>query len=152
MNLKKALNRRTVRLRLQGTTKQQIIEELVGLLDQAGLLRDREAALAAVLEREQQMSTGMQYGVAIPHGRSETTDTLLAAVGIHPQGVDFDSIDHEPSRLFILTLSPATRSGPQLQFLAEVSRLLTHAEVRDRILDAQSEEEVISLLTAESPH
>jgi mannitol/fructose-specific phosphotransferase system IIA component (Ntr-type) len=106
MNLKKALNRRTVSLHLQGATKQEIIEEMVGLLDKAGLLRNRDAALACVLEREQQMSTGMQYGVAIPHGRTDTTDTLLAAVGIHPHGVDFDSIDHEPSRLFILTVSP----------------------------------------------
>jgi PTS system nitrogen regulatory IIA component len=148
MNLKKALNRRTVCLHLHGATKQEIIEEMVGLLDKAGLLRNRDAALACVLEREQQMSTGMQYGVAIPHGRTDTTDTLLAAVGIHPHGVDFDSIDHEPSRLFILTVSPAKRSGPQLQFLAEVSRLLTNADVRARLLEAASEDEVIALLTA----
>lgn len=148
MNLKKALHRNTVSLRLQGASKEAVIEELIDMLDRVGQLRDRDAALAAVLEREQQMSTGMQNGVAIPHGRTETTDTLVAAIGIHPDGVDFDSIDHQPSRLFILTVSPATRSGPQLQFLAEVSRLLSSEDVRNRILAAQSEDEVIALLTA----
>ncbi len=148
MNLNKALSKRAVCLDLQSTTKDGVIEEMVNLMESAGLLKDRSAALAAILEREKQMSTGMQYGIAIPHGRSDTTECLIAAVGIHRSGIDFEAIDDEPSTLFIMTLSPSNRSGPQLQFLAEISRLLTDTSVRDQIRQAETAEEVISLLKA----
>lgn len=147
MNLKRALNKRAICLNLQSSTKEGVIEELVDMLDRAGLLKDRDAALQAVLQREQQMSTGLENGIAIPHGRTSTTDSLVAAIGIHRQGVDFDAADGRKSTIFVMTLSPEARSGPQVQFLADTSRLLNDAHIRELVREAGSEEEVIALLS-----
>lgn len=147
MNLKKALNRQAVSLQLQSRTKAEIIEELTDLLVRAGIVQDREAVLAAVRERESKMSTGMQNGIAIPHGKSDAVSTLVSAVGIHPEGIDFDSIDGQPSRIFILTVSPINRTGPHIQFLAEISRLLNEEAMRAQVLHAPSADEVIEALT-----
>ncbi len=147
MNLKKALTKHTVCLSLQAKTKDAVIEEMIDLLNSAGKLKDRKAALRAVMDREKKMSTGMQYGIAIPHGKSESVDGLVAAVGMHKQGIDFDSVDHQPSRIFIMTVSPVNRTGPHIQFLAEISRLLHEESVRNELLNATSEDQVIEILT-----
>ena len=147
MNLKKALNRQAVSLDLRGTTKDAVIEELIDLLDQCGRLKDRKAALKAVQDREKKMSTGMQNGIAIPHGKTESVDALVAAVGLKKEGIDFDSMDGQPSTIFILTVTPANRTGPHIQFLAEISRLLNDEAVRRRLLLAGSDMEVIDILT-----
>lgn len=147
MNFKKALSRQAVTLDLKGTTKEAVIEELIDLLDQAGKLRDRKAALKAVLDREKKMSTGMQSGIAIPHGKTDSVDALVAAVGLKKEAMDFDSMDGQPSNIFILTVTPANRTGPHIQFLAEISRLLNDDSVRGRLLLAGSETELLDILT-----
>ena len=147
MNLKKALSKHSVKLSLEAGEKDGIIEELIDVLDAAGKLSDREAALKAVRDRERKMSTGMQNGIAIPHGKSPTVESLVAAVGFKPEGCDFDSIDGKPCQVFILTISPANRTGPHIQFLAEISRLLHEEAVRKELVEADSSESVIEILT-----
>ncbi|MCC5846039.1 MAG: PTS sugar transporter subunit IIA [Verrucomicrobia bacterium] len=147
MNIRKAITKETVSLRLVSREKNAIIEELVDLLDKAGRISDRKAVLKCVLEREKKMSTGMHNGLAIPHGKTDTVDGLVAAVGLIPEGVDFESMDQQPARIFILTVSPANRAGPHIQFLAEISRLMNRADARKQILEADSLETLHALLT-----
>ena len=148
MNLKKALNRQAVSLDLQCMTKNEVIDEMIDLLVSAGLVKDSAPVRTAVLEREGKMSTGMQHGIAIPHGKSDTVPSLVAAVGVHKAGLDFDSIDGLPCHIFILTVSPVNRTGPHIQFLAEISRLLNDAQVRDQLLHADSTDEVVRILSS----
>ena len=148
MNLRKVLSPDTIALDLKSDTKEGIIEEMIDLLMAAGKIRDlkdRKEALKAVLDREKKMSTGMQNGIAIPHGKTDRVDTLIAAVALKKDGVDFGSLDGEPSRSFVMTVSPDTRTGPHIQFLAEVSRQLSDASVRQRILDAGSSDKVLDI-------
>jgi PTS system nitrogen regulatory IIA component len=147
MNLKTVLTTETISLHLKGTAKQDIINELLDLLVNAGKIQDREAALGAIMDREQKMSTGMKHGIAIPHGKSNTVQDLVACIGVSDVPVDFDSLDHEPCRIFIMTLSPVEKTGPHLQFLAEVSLLFKSAEKRQEILNAQSPEQVLQVFT-----
>ena len=147
MNLKKALNKQAVCLHLKSNTKDEAIEELVEILDGSGVLKDKKAVLQAVRDRERKLSTGMQNGIAIPHGKTDTVNSLVAAVGLRPEGIDFEAIDDRPCTIFILTVSPANRTGPHVQFLAEISRLLNNESVRQSLLTAESEEDVIHLLT-----
>ena len=98
------------------------------------------------MDREQKMSTGMKHGIAIPHGKSNTIQDLVACVGISDKPVDFDSLDHEPCRIFIMTLSPVEKTGPHLQFLAEISLLFKNAEKRQEILAAKSPDDLIKTL------
>jgi len=146
MNLKTVLTTETINLHLKGSTKDEIINELLDILVAAGKITDRKSAFSAVMDREQKMSTGMKHGIAIPHGKSNTIQDLVACVGISDKAVDFDSLDHEPCRIFIMTLSPVEKTGPHLQFLAEISLLFKSAEKRQEILGAKSPEELIKIL------
>ena len=147
INLKKTLSLDTVWVDLKANTKQGIIEEMVDRLMAAGKLKDRDAVLKAVFEREEKMSTGMQNGVAIPHGKTDSVDQLVAAVGLQKEGVEFDSMDGTPCSIFIMTVSPAKRSGPHMQFLAEVSRILCQSSKRERLLASKTHAEVFEVLT-----
>ena len=146
MNLKKPLTVETIRLDLKGATKEAILAEMVDLLVASGHIRDRDAVLKAVLEREKRMSTGMQNGIAIPHGKTDSVDCLVAALGIKRAGVDFGALDGQPSNIFVMTVSPDSRTGPHIQFLAEISRPLNDASVRAKLLAATSPDEVLHLL------
>ena len=146
MNLKKPLTVETIRLDLKGATKEAILAEMVDLLVASGHIRDRDAVLKAVLEREKRMSTGMQNGIAIPHGKTDSVDCLVAALGIKRNGVDFGALDGQPSNIFVMTVSPDSRTGPHIQFLAEISRPLNDVAVRTKLLSATSREEVLHLL------
>jgi PTS system nitrogen regulatory IIA component len=146
MNLKTVLTAETINLHLKGSTKEEIINELRNILVAAGKISNREAAVRAVMDREQKMSTGMKHGIAIPHGKSDTIQDLVACVGIADKSVDFDALDHEPCRIFIMTLSPVEKTGPHLQFLAEISLLFKSAEKREEILSTKTPEELIQIL------
>jgi fructose-specific phosphotransferase system IIA component len=143
--LKKLLTRDVIFLDLKADNKNSIIEELVDELLKTGRLTDREAALEAIHERENRMSTGMENGIAIPHGKTDTVESLVVAIGRKSAGVEFNSIDGKPSMIFILTLSPLSHTGPHLQFLAEVSKLLRDVDSRQRLLQARDPDEVIRL-------
>lgn len=147
MNLKHVLGRDSIALHLAGGTKEEIIDELLGVAAKAGKIKDLAEARKAVLEREGRMSTGMKHGIAIPHGKTDTVDDLVACIGISDKGVDFEALDDEPCRIFIMTLSPADKTGPHLQFLAEVSLLFRSEEKRAAILAAKSPEDILKVLT-----
>ena len=146
MNLKTVLSTETIDLHLKGSTKKEIINELLDILVRTGKIQDREIALNAVMDREEKMSTGMKHGIAIPHGKCAATNDLVAAIGISEKPVDFDSLDQQPCRIFIMTLSPVEKTGPHLQFLAEVSLLFKSSEKRNEILDAKTPDEVLKIL------
>jgi PTS system nitrogen regulatory IIA component len=146
MNLKTVLTKDTIVLHLKGTKKEDIINELLDILVKANKIQDRAAAFSAVMEREQKMSTGMKHGIAIPHGKSATIHDLVACIGIADTPIDFDSLDHEPCRIFIMTLSPLEKTGPHLQFLAEISLIFKSSEKRSEILKAHAPEEILHIL------
>ena len=149
MNLRDVLTVDTVSLHLKGKTKETIIGEMLDILVAAGKVTNKKVALDCVMDREQKMSTGMKHGIAIPHGKTDTVTDLVACIGVSDNPVDFDSLDKEPCRIFVMTLSPVNKTGPHLQFLAEVSLLFKNAEKRQEILETSSKEEVINILTRE---
>jgi len=128
-------------------TKNELIVEMVRALAARNLVSDAESTVKAVLARESLMSTGMQHGVAIPHAKTDTTDSIVTAVAVIPEGMDFGSVDGEPSRIFILTVSSVLRSGPHIRYLAEIGRLLERPSVRSRILKAATPDELVSIMT-----
>jgi len=148
MNLKKLLSEDSIIINLKGTTKEAIISEMVDLLVVRGKIKDRDAALRAVLEREQKMSTGMQHGIAIPHGKTDSVEKLVTAMAIKKEGVDFGSMDGKPSTIFIMTISSVSRTGPHIQFLSEISQVLNDPDKRERILQCNSPAEVLEILTS----
>jgi PTS system nitrogen regulatory IIA component len=134
-------------LELKSDTKEGVIEEMIDRLVAAGQLKDKAAALQCVLEREEKMSTGMQFGVAVPHGKTATMEDMAVAFAIKPEGVEFDSLDGEPSRIFVMTISTPNRTGPHIHYLAEISKLLASEAVRRRLLAAKTAEDVVATLS-----
>lgn len=151
MDFKTVLRKGAYRLELRGNTKQEIIHEMVDMLVDGGQIKaeHRAPVLKAILDREKKMSTGVQHGVAIPHGKADEMDDLVTAVALKKDGIDFGSLDGLPSRIFVMTVSSVLRTGPHLQYLAEVSKLLNVPSVRERILNAQSVDELLGILTGQ---
>jgi PTS system nitrogen regulatory IIA component len=146
MNLRKAISKECIILNLTSTTKEDVIDELLDVLEATGRIPNRKAAQKAILEREKKMSTGMQHGIAIPHGKTKTVEALVTAIGLKKEGLEFDSLDGEASTIFIMTLTPAKRSGPHIQFLAEISQLLDDEEFRQKLLASETREQVMDLI------
>ena len=146
MELYKILTEDVITDDLKGDSKAEIIDSLIELLASAGRISDRNRIRECILAREAQMSTGMENGVAIPHGKSDAVDELVACVGIKKGGVDFKSLDGKPSRIFIMTISPPDRLGQHVQFLAEISRLLRDSGDRQRLVDAESVNSIQSII------
>jgi fructose-specific phosphotransferase system IIA component len=141
------VNPERICLDLKGQTKEEVITELVDLLASKGRLLDKDAALLAVLEREKTMSTGMEHGVALPHGKTAAVNDIQVAVGVKKEGIDFESLDGKPSRLFILVISPAKHTGPHIQFLAAIGAVLKDEIVREEVIGAETREAAALLLT-----
>ena len=146
--LSRFMDSRALVLRLKGTTKEDVINELLDVLVKVGSLRDADVAAArdAVWRREQSISTGMQHGMAIPHGRTDTVRQLVCAVGLKPDGLNFDSIDGELSRIVVLTLSPKSVAAPHVQFMSTVTQMLSE-DGRQALLACETTDEMNGVLT-----
>ncbi len=138
-----------VKIPLSGRNKPDIIRELLSLLEGAGKVLDSEAAYEALLAREALGSTGLENGIAVPHAKTEAVKDLTIAIGIAPEGIDFDSIDGKPSRLFFLMLAPPDKSGPHIEALAEIARVTTSHAFCRLLTGATSAEEVVDIFQEE---
>ncbi len=146
MTLTKILQPTCVKVPLEGKDKKSVIIELVDLLDANGVLLDRDKALDAVLVREQTKSTGIGSGIAIPHGKCAAVKELVMAIGLTSEPLDFESVDGKPVRIIFLLISPADQTGPHIQALAKISRLMLDDEFKQELEGANSAEEVCQLL------
>ena len=131
---------------VENRDKEAVITELVDLLDANGLLLDRDTALEAVITRERIQSTGTGAGIAIPHGKCNTVKELVMAIGIAHEPIDFNSIDGKPVTILILLVSPADQTGPHIQALATISRLMLNEEFRQQLEKVTCSDEVYELL------
>ena len=145
MNLRKILSVDVIKIGLKSTKKNDVITELVDFLSQTGKIKDKAKVLECVLEREERMSTGIQNSVAIPHGKTDAVDEMIACIAVEKRGIDFEALDNKPSKIFIMTISPEHKTGPHVQFLAEISRLLMAEGAREKIAASGSAEEILSI-------
>jgi len=131
---------------LEGTDKDSVITELVDLLDSNGLLLDKDIAIETVLMREKIRGTGIGTGIAIPHGKCTAVNESVMAIGIAHEPIDFESIDGKPVFVVVLLLSPPDQTGPHIQALARIGRLLLDKECKKALEEAESDEVVYEIL------
>jgi len=146
MILTQILQPNCVKVPVESKDKEAVITELVDLLDVNGLLLDRAVALEAVLTRERTRSTGTGAGIAIPHGKCNAVKELVMAIGIAHEPIEFESVDGKPVTILILLVSPANQTGPHIQALASISRLMLNSEFKQKLEQAASADEVYELL------
>ena len=152
MELSKLVTLDRVRVPIKATDKHAVITELVDLLAETGGLVDRELALEAVIKRENERTTGIGYGLAIPHGKSEGCKKLVMAAGKPAQPVDFQSLDQRPVTFVVLLLSPPDQTGPHIQALAKISRLMNIEEFRDAVDKATTADELYQAIETYENH
>lgn len=146
MILTQILDPQCVKVPLDSSTKEAVITELVDLLGNGKLLIDRDEVLQAVMSRENTRSTGIGSGIAIPHGKCNGVKDLVMAVGISPQGIDFQSIDGKPVYIIVLLVSPVDRTGPHIQALARISRLMLDEEFKNKLQNAPNSQTLYDLI------
>lgn len=99
-----------------------------------------------MLGRERTMSTGLRSGIAVPHARTDGVRLLYVAIGIKKEGVDFESLDGEPSRIFVAIASPKKKAEPHIRVLSSLSGALKDETLRSRLLSAANSAEAEALL------
>ncbi|WP_372808091.1 PTS sugar transporter subunit IIA [Pontiella sp.] len=145
--LKSSLDPACIRLELNASTRDGAISELIDLIHAKHHLKNPEEALRVVMEREQKMSTSLENGIAVPHGKADSIDHLLVAVGLKKKGIDFKSADGQRSNIIILILSSTARVGPHMRCLAEIGRLLQSDANRKKVLAAKDAETVYEIMS-----
>lgn len=124
MRLAQYLSKDLVLPDLKARTKPEVLEELVAPIDPATKGFDHDRALKVLLEREYLGTTGIGDGVAIPHGKLDTLQSIIVVVGRSLGGVDFEALDFKPCSIFFMVLAPEQVAGMHLRILAHISRLL----------------------------
>jgi fructose-specific phosphotransferase system IIA component len=135
-----------VKIPLESQDKPDILRELVQILKDAGEIDDFDSVLQAVQDREDKQSTGLEQGIAIPHCKSAAVSSLKLAIGIAPGGIDFDSMDKQPTNLFFLLVASPGLSGPHVEALAEIAKLARSKSFCKALVNAENAKEVVELL------
>ncbi|MBU5467388.1 fructose-specific PTS transporter subunit EIIC [Virgibacillus sp. MSJ-26] len=146
MRITKLLTKDTIHLSLTSSTKPDTIEELVTVLNDAGKLSDKETFQDEILNREKQSTTGVGDGVAIPHAKTKAVKEAAIAFGRSIEGIDYEALDGQPSHLFFMIAAPEGANDTHLQALARLSTILMRKEIRQQLLEAKTEEEILSII------
>ena len=134
-----------VNFNLRASTKDQVLDELIDILEADEKIIDKKEFKKAVLKREEEFSTGIGMGIAIPHGKSSAVRQASIVFGRSNKGIDYESMDDKPAYLFFLIAVPEQSNDVHLRALNEISRKLMHPDIREKIFKAESFEDFIKV-------
>jgi mannitol/fructose-specific phosphotransferase system IIA component (Ntr-type) len=146
MKLSTLLVRENIVVPILNIDKQPVMEELLDAACATGKVTDRAKVLQALMDREKLGSTGLEKGLAIPHARTNAVDGIVLAVGIAPDGVEFQSADGEFSNLFFLLIASEAMTANYIQVLALIARLSQQESFRRNMLAAKTPDEVLDIV------
>jgi fructose-specific phosphotransferase system IIA component len=147
MRLTDYVSRDHVKIGLAGESKEEVIEELVSLLADTSDVSDVDAIYEAVMSREREGSTGLEKGVAIPHAKSDAVKSLSIVVGISRDGIEFESQDGKPAHLLFLMVAPTSESGPHVQAIAKIVKMIKLDKFRKKLIEAKKPEDVVEVIS-----
>jgi fructose PTS system EIIBC or EIIC component len=146
MKISELLTRATILLNINGSKKEEAIDQLVDKLYSAGKITDRSEYKGAILKREEQSTTGIGEGIAIPHAKTRAVKDAAIAFGKSVSGIDYESLDGKPAHLFFMIAAPEGANNTHLEALARLSGMLMKAEVRYELLKATTTEEIVEVI------
>src|SRR5665811_1704039 len=148
MDLADILNKAQIIPDLKATTRWEAIDELIGNLVATGKIQaaDRDAVTAAVKKRETSMSTGIGFGIGIPHASTDLINEVVGALGRSKKGVNFDALDNQPVNLVMLFLVPQGQFQKHLHTLANIAKLLHKKEFRQALEEAPTAEAMYKII------
>ncbi|MZH47212.1 MAG: PTS sugar transporter subunit IIA [Nitrospinae bacterium] len=134
---------------LKGANKEEVLREITDFLKTQDLIKDKEALLKTLIEREKLGSTGIGENVAIPHGKSDELSQIVTVFARSLNGVDFEALDQKPVHFVCMVIAPSNSTGQHLKALARISRIFKNQNLRDGILNLKNADEIYSLLLEE---
>lgn len=148
MNLSEMIQEDVIKVPLEARTKWEAIEELVDVLIDAHELRltDRAQVVDAVFTRERSMSTGLEHGLAVPHGAVDCVSDIVASLGVSKAGIPFQSVDGVPASVIALLVIPKGSFQRHVRTLAAIARLAGSSDLRARIVDAETPSDVFQVI------
>lgn len=149
MKIVELIKREMIVPALASREKKGILEELATHVASQNARIDRGALIRVLVDREQLASTAIGEGVAIPHGKLSTVNEIVACLGRAPGGVDFDSMDGQPTFLFFVLVAPENSTGAHLKALARISRVFKDSEFRRRLLAAEDADAMYRVISEE---
>src|SRR5512143_2216253 len=148
MKILDVLHKETIIPDMKSRTKKEVLDELVAPVARLAAV-DSEELVHVLLERERLGSTGIGGGIGIPHGKLKQLDNLIIGFGLSRKGVDFESLDGDPTRIFFLLVTPENSTGLHLKLLARISRILKNEPFKERLLQANDSDEIYSIIKEE---
>ncbi len=133
---------------LKARNKKGILEELVVPVAEIAGVSQKDLA-KVLMERERLGSTGIGGGIGIPHGKMKNLDSLVLGFGLSRKGVDFESLDGQPTHIFFLLVTPENSTGLHLKLLARISRILKNDPLKSRLLEAADSDEILGIIKEE---
>ncbi len=146
MRLEDVLEKDSVIESLDGTEKREVLEEMVAGLCSVVSGLNKEELLEVLLEREKLGSTGIGYGVAIPHGKMAGLNKILVSFARSKKGVDFQATDEKPVHLFFLIVAPENSTASHLKVLSDISRILKESDFRKKLMDAGNKDDIYRII------
>lgn len=134
---------------LQGTTKTEVIDELINLFKDDERVNNLEGMRNAVHEREKIMSTGVGKGFAIPHAKTNSVNEIIAAFGKLDKPLDFQALDEQPVNIIFLLVGKENLVGPHIKLLSRISRMMNKDEFRESLANAKTSKEIFMLFEEE---
>ena len=147
MSLANLLSAEQIIPEMKATERWAVIVELIDLLVSLGKIKagDRDPILSALRQREETMSTGIGFGIAIPHCSSDRLDEVVAAFGRSSTGIEFDALDNAPVKFIVLFIVPKNQFQTHLRTLASIAKFLNDRSVRESLAGATSADEILSI-------
>ena len=132
---------------MRATERWPAIVELIDLLVSQNKIKpaDRDSILASLKQREETMSTGIGFGIAIPHCSSDRLGEVVAAFGRSSNGIEFDALDNAPVRFVVLFIVPKNQFQTHLRTLASIAKFLNDRSVREKLANAKSAAEILAI-------
>lgn len=149
MKITDILNENVVRTNLPGSTKEDIINAMIDLAGSNEKVVDKEKMRAAIFEREKIMSTGVGSGFAIPHGKTDAVNDIVASFAVTAQPIDYQSLDDQPVRIVFLLVGRDNMVGPHIKLLSRISRLMNKEDFRRKLLEAAGPTDILQIFHQE---
>jgi len=149
MKVHELLNIKYVLTEFKSEKKDDVINELVDLLKGDSRIIDLEEVRKCVFEREEKMSTGVGKGFAIPHGKTNSVNDILAAFGKSEAPIEYNSLDGEPVHLIFLLIGKENLVAKHIKLLSRISRLMNNEEFRKKLINADSKESILKIFEEE---
>lgn len=146
MRIVDLINKKSISLNLKAKDKSDAIDELVDLVNNSGNLNDRAEYKKAIIARENQSTTGIGEGIAIPHAKTKAVKNACLGAAVSKSGVDYESFDGSLSNLFFMIAAPEGANNTHLEVLSRLSTILMDEEFREKLINAKNEDEFLNLI------